>query len=104
MALLFQISHNHATMNHIVDKTTKITSFDQFVDVQIKESISWGGLWSSIMFGGINYQTEHHLAPACSPIALHYFHFYLKKKYKQYNYVPTFADACLNLYRNLKKQ
>ena len=104
LALLFQVSHNHADMNHIMDKTTKITSFDQFIDAQMKESVSWGGLWSSIMFGGINYQTEHHLAPACSPIALHYFHFYLKKNYKQYNYVPTFADACLNLYRNLKKQ
>ena len=103
-ALLFQVSHNHTTMNHIVDKTTQIQSYDQWIELQIKESISWGGLWSCIMFGGINYQTEHHLAPACSPIALHYFHFYLKSNYKQYNYVPTFADACLNLYRNLKKQ
>ena len=102
-SLLFQISHNHVKYNHIVDKTIKIQSFDHWVELQLKESISWGGILACIMFGGINYQSEHHLAPACSPIALHYFHLYLIQHNKHYNYVPTFTDACRNLYLNQKK-
>mmetsp|Transcript_52893 Transcript_52893/g.163675 ORF Transcript_52893/g.163675 Transcript_52893/m.163675 type:complete len:411 (+) Transcript_52893:65-1297(+) len=43
---------------------------DEFVIDQVQESMSWGGYWSCFLFGGINLQIEHHLAPALEPTLL----------------------------------
>ena len=36
------------------------------------ESVSWVGYISGLIVGGINYQTEHHVAPAVDPTYYHY--------------------------------
>lgn len=69
-ALLFQVSHNHPNNHHNND--ARPASYREWLALQYNESMSWGGLLSCIVFGGINYQTEHHLWPAVHPILLHY--------------------------------
>lgn len=69
-AVLFQVSHNHYDNHTAVH--APFTSFKQWLSLQFEESMSWGGLVACVLFGGINYQTEHHIAPAVDAILLHY--------------------------------
>ena len=48
-ALLFQVSHNHPD-NH-TNHDIKPTSYREWLQLQYKESMSWGGLFSCIVFG-----------------------------------------------------
>lgn len=104
-SFLFQISHNHME-NHSSLKTNFPNSFDEWVKMQIEESSSWGGLFSCILFGGINYQTEHHITCACSPIILHYLHPYVvsyaKKNKINYIYEPSFFHGVYSYLNRLK--
>eukprot|EP01084_Bolivina_argentea_P035125 65152_1 len=90
-AILFQISHHVTDIKHYNnDPTLKIKNYDTWIKTQIEEAMSWGGYIETLIFGGINFQIEHHVAPAILPI---YYYFVsqqlqiLCKKHKtQYTY------------------
>ena len=67
---LFQVSHNHEDLGKFRDNYYKgaTQDIDQFILHEMTESISWGGYWSTILVGGINYQIEHHVAPCLCPV------------------------------------
>lgn len=69
ISLMFQVSHNDVK-NHV--EKDGFVDFRSWVKLQVHESINWGGLLGVILFGGINYQIDHHIAPAVSPLILYY--------------------------------
>mmetsp|Transcript_20785 Transcript_20785/g.67372 ORF Transcript_20785/g.67372 Transcript_20785/m.67372 type:complete len:176 (-) Transcript_20785:368-895(-) len=71
--LTYQFAVPHALADlarspeHEKKKGIKELTADDFMRDQIEESIDWGGYWSTSIFGGINLQVEHHVAPALDP-------------------------------------
>lgn len=69
----FAVSHASSELLAHSDKgsASQLTNSDTEVDVwlaqQMEESTSWGGYWTTLVFGGINLQIEHHIAPAMDP-------------------------------------
>lgn len=60
-ATIFSISHNNLKL-----QTNPLTN--DFAKAQIQQTVNWGGTWSCLIFGGINYQIEHHLFPNIHPM------------------------------------
>jgi len=73
ISLLFQVSHNHEDLGAPEEcrnnNNKPERSIDDWMKVQIHETISWGGYMSCLFFGGINYQVEHHVAPCLCPVS-----------------------------------
>jgi len=94
MSYLFQVSHNHCNLG---PRNEKITDIDHWLKMQVEESMSWGGYLSCLFFGGINFQIEHHIAPALDSTFYYFLHPKLVeicKKHKiTYTYEPTAFDA-----------
>merc|ERR1712150_208148 len=78
---------------------------DAWVVNQIEESMSWGGYWTTLVFGGINLQIEHHLAPALDPPLLWYMSHGVKTICKKhgirYTEEPSFLHALFRFHRRL---
>ena len=107
----FAVSHSHVDLVAHSTKegdsllTTKKTQMDAWMASQIEESMSWGGYWMTVIFGGINMQIEHHLAPAIDPPLLWCMADGLKgicKKHNiQYTQEPSIFHALFGLHRRL---
>ena len=67
ISYLFQVSHNHEALGKFRHKFDQ-HDIDQWMVHQMTEAISWGGYWSNLLVGGINYQIEHHVAPCLCPV------------------------------------
>lgn len=67
--LMFQVSHNDISHHTEIQG---FTDFKSWIKMQVLESCNWGGLMGAVLFGGINYQIDHHIAPAVNPIILYY--------------------------------
>mmetsp|Transcript_2335 Transcript_2335/g.6501 ORF Transcript_2335/g.6501 Transcript_2335/m.6501 type:complete len:402 (+) Transcript_2335:83-1288(+) len=95
MAYMFQVSHNHGDLGDRKDEN--IDTVDDWIRRQCAESISWGGYFAGLFFGGINYQVEHHICPAHDSTLYHFYRPELERiarKYGvNYTYEPTFAHA-----------
>jgi fatty acid desaturase len=68
----FAVSHTHPDLpkhgdDHAELKRMSMSTVDGWIASQVKESMSWGGYWVTLVYGGINMQIEHHLAPALDP-------------------------------------
>lgn len=100
LSYLFQVSHNHGDLG---DKMSSIATIDKMLMRQCQESMSWGGWWSGLIFGGINYQTEHHICPAHDPTLYHYFAPEVarvcKKHGVSYTYESTFGGALMQYHK-----
>ena len=100
MSYLFQVSHNHC---HLGPRNEPITDIDHWIKMQVEESVSWGGYLSGLFFGGINFQTEHHVAPALDSTLYYYLHPKLveicKKHNITYTYEPTGLHAVYQYHR-----
>ncbi|CAE7549330.1 Fad4 [Symbiodinium sp. CCMP2456] len=107
----FAVSHSHTDLvahssrNAHSLLTTKHTKMDAWMANQIEESMSWGGYWMTVIFGGINMQIEHHLAPALDPPLLWFMADGLRKICKehnvQYTHEPSLFHAMVSLHRRL---
>lgn len=67
LAYTFAVSHAH---NDLKTESTSKESYehiDAWLRAQIEESMSYGGFLTTFVFGGINMQVEHHIAPALDP-------------------------------------
>ena len=73
IALMFQVSHNsHSTvMKCPITSSDHLITFDEWIEQQVCETISWGGFFPTLFFGGINLQIEHHVAPAFPSLLLY---------------------------------
>ena len=106
VGVLFVISHNHPRMHQKFGTPAMVsTVYSQFVQTTVHHSLSWGGLTACLLFGGINYQVEHHLAPSASPLLLHYaapfIQEILRKHSLPYQYEPTGVHAVYQMVTHL---
>lgn len=94
MAYLFSVSHNNP---NLVPTNITPASIDGWIKHQLSESVSWGGYVSSLMFGGINLQVEHHLFPALDSTIYPFLVAPLRQIFQKhdlnYLYEPTFFHA-----------
>eukprot|EP00437_Effrenium_voratum_P019478 CAMPEP_0181445876 /NCGR_PEP_ID=MMETSP1110-20121109/25813_1 /TAXON_ID=174948 /ORGANISM="Symbiodinium sp., Strain CCMP421" /LENGTH=157 /DNA_ID=CAMNT_0023569933 /DNA_START=88 /DNA_END=562 /DNA_ORIENTATION=- len=106
----FAVSHSHVDLvAHSTEAdsllTTKKTKMDAWMVNQIEESMSWGGYWMTVIFGGINMQIEHHMAPGLDPPLLWCMADGLKgicKKHKiRYTHEPSIFHAYSGLHRRM---
>jgi fatty acid desaturase len=63
----FAVSHTHSALTLSTTNDKSYNDIDEWLKVQIEESISYGGHVFSFLFGGINMQIEHHLCPTLDP-------------------------------------
>eukprot|EP00440_Ansanella_granifera_P056147 gb/GFBE01060855.1/.p1 GENE.gb/GFBE01060855.1/~~gb/GFBE01060855.1/.p1 ORF type:complete len:419 (+),score=72.27 gb/GFBE01060855.1/:1-1257(+) len=107
----FAVSHSHVELVEHSEKTqesrttTSETKVDAWLANQIEESCNWGGYWSTLLFGGINLQIEHHVAPGLDPPLLWYMARELKpicvKHGIRYTTEPTLLHALLKFHQRL---
>lgn len=67
LAYLFAISHAHDALRSTTTEEEDYKDIDKWVAAQVEDAISYGGWFNTFLFGGINMQIEHHLAPALDP-------------------------------------
>jgi len=98
----FQVSHNHKRMG---DRAAGMQSVDEWIKKQIEQSVSWGGYLSTVVMGGLNYQTEHHVAPALDTPYYYFLRPELQRICKKYNvnytFEPTLCHAVVQYHRFL---
>ncbi|MEO1235076.1 MAG: fatty acid desaturase, partial [Myxococcota bacterium] len=68
VSYFFQVSHNFSSATQ--SSFERDGSFEAWVRGQVAESQSFGGYALTLIMGGINLQTEHHIFPAVDPLAL----------------------------------
>lgn len=98
----FQVSHNHKKMG---DRAAGMKTVDEWITRQIEQSVSWGGYISTVVMGGLNYQTEHHVAPALDTPYYYFLRPELQRICKKYNvnytFEPTLFHAVYEYHRFL---
>lgn len=112
ISYVFQVSHNHSALHFSANTskktnctTTTTTTIDDWIRGQMNDSVSWGGYWDGLLFGGLNYQVEHHIAPALPSTLYHYLSPVLQRIADpgDYIYEPNFPAAVwsyhVHLYR-----
>jgi fatty acid desaturase len=96
MSILFLISHNNMDIHESTPNKINPASYQQFVRNQCDHTVSWGGLVACVLYGGINYQVEHHVVPAASPLVYHYMQPQMKELLGSYgipyHYHPSVAN------------
>jgi len=107
----FAVSHAHVDLvphsegNPDELKTNPSMRVDAWLTNQLEESCDWGGYWSTLFWGGINLQIEHHIAPALEPPLLWYLAQELKPICREhgirYTEEPTFLRAVLKFHERL---
>ncbi len=74
ISYLFQVSHNATSAMRCAETEQPLqVDYDGWTRQQVEESVSYGGYLTTLLFGGINLQTEHHVAPAMEPLLLYFF-------------------------------
>ncbi len=77
---LFQVSHNATSVMRCAETRQPLQiCYDDWTRQQVEESVSYGGYLTTLLFGGINLQTEHHVAPAMEPLLLYFFQHDLRR-------------------------
>eukprot|EP00930_Biecheleria_cincta_P073420 TRINITY_DN60710_c0_g1_i1.p1 TRINITY_DN60710_c0_g1~~TRINITY_DN60710_c0_g1_i1.p1 ORF type:complete len:420 (-),score=52.30 TRINITY_DN60710_c0_g1_i1:266-1525(-) len=107
----FAVSHSSADLIPHGEKepasllTRSDMTIDHWLANQIEESTSWGGYWTTLIFGGINLQIEHHVAPAIDPPLLWFMAQGVKKICKthgiQYTEEPSLLHAMYKFHKRL---
>eukprot|EP00037_Helgoeca_nana_P027422 m.313808 g.313808 ORF g.313808 m.313808 type:complete len:242 (-) comp27489_c0_seq14:251-976(-) len=112
MGYSFQVSHNHRTLR-CGDRAGTPAPYDPkgpididaWLRLQIEESVSWGGYWSTLVWGGLNMQIEHHICPGHDTTLYYFISLELKKicaKYGiRYTYEPSLVTAVRQYHRDL---
>jgi len=90
LSYAFQVSHNHVKMG---DRTASVATIDDWLKRQIEQSVSWGGYMATVIMGGLNYQIEHHIAPAEDTPLYYYFRPELQRICKKYGVNYTFEPS-----------
>lgn len=74
ISYLFQVSHNFQELNQRTHSSAEIddADFDSWFDVQVTQSTDYGGYLMTLIFGGINLQASHHVAPGLPPPYLYF--------------------------------
>jgi len=72
LAYKFAVSHAHDDLRNDLTVKDDYNDVDAWLSAQIAESMSYGGFFTTVIFGGINMQVEHHLAPALDPPLYYY--------------------------------
>jgi len=67
LAYKFAVSHAHEDLTSSTNSKESYAHVDEWLRTQVQESMSWGGYWSTFIFGGLNMQIEHHLCPCLDP-------------------------------------
>merc|ERR1711920_226634 len=101
----FLISHVQPTLGAPPSDPSGAKTIDEWVRLQVEESMTWGGYISSFLWGGINTQIEHHLSPALAP-TLHPFlqprlQNICEKHGIKYTYEPTVLHAVWKFHKHL---
>ena len=86
---------------------------DGWIKNQIEASISWNNIFpfnfylseylTCLLFGGLNLQIEHHIAPSLNPLHLYYFKKKLKILCKKYNIKYTQENTFYSAFRQYYK-
>jgi fatty acid desaturase len=105
LAYKFAVSHAHNNLRSTPTNKESYDDIDEWIAAQVEESISYGGFFVTCLFGGINMQIEHHIAPALDP-PLYYF---VSKEIKaicrrhgvKYTEEPTIFHAIWQFHRKL---
>jgi linoleoyl-CoA desaturase len=72
LAYKFAVSHAHNDLRTRQTSEEAYADVDEWIAAQVEESISYGGFLNTFVFGGINMQIEHHIAPALDPPLYYY--------------------------------
>merc|ERR1719331_1099500 len=72
LAYKFAVSHSHTDLKNDLNDKDVYTNVDAWLSAQLEESMSYGGFFMTAVFGGINMQVEHHIAPALDPPLYYY--------------------------------
>jgi len=104
-AYFFAISHAHNELRGQPTAKDDYDDVDAWLVAQIEESISYGGLFTTVLLGGINMQIEHHISPALDPPLYYYVAPEIKRisqKYGcKYTFEPTFWHAVWQFHSKL---
>lgn len=99
----FAVSHTHDNLG--TAKGVAHMDIDKWVKAQVEEAQSWGGYLSTLLYGGINFQIEHHICPALDPT---YYTFLWPELQRicvkhniRYTYEPTLGHAVWGFHRQL---
>jgi len=99
----FAISHVHSDLGTV--DGARHANIDAWMKAQMEEAQSWGGYLSTLLFGGINFQVEHHICPAMDPLYYVYLWPELQricsKHGIRYTYEPTIGHAIWAFHRQL---
>lgn len=91
-----QVSHNHNSLGNKAESDWE--TIDEWIRIQMEESISWGGYFTTLYGGALNLQNEHHLMPTADATLYYFLMPELRricKKYDiPYNYSSNFFTAC----------
>eukprot|EP01084_Bolivina_argentea_P059800 109245_1 len=112
LGLLFLVSHNQNSLAHFqYGDDNIINNYDKWVTHQIESAMSYNthntmfNYFFTLICGGINFQIEHHIAPAIFPI---YYYFaaneiqtFCKKNSIEYTKKNKFIDAVVDFQKYL---
>jgi len=102
LSYAFQVSHNHVKLGN---RYATVGNVDDWIKRQVEQSVSWGGYISTVVMGGLNYQIEHHVAPAMDTPYYYFFRPELQricKKYRvNYTFEPTGVHAIYQYHKFL---
>lgn len=104
VSYLFQLSHNFQGVM-ATPRLDEQLDFRAWVAHQVTETQSYGGYLLTLVVGGINLQTEHHVFPAASPLAL----YRVKRKFQtlcaqegfRYTWRPSTVSALISYHQQL---
>jgi fatty acid desaturase len=108
----FGVSHTHPDLpkhgdDHDAElkKWMSTNTVDGWMANQVEESMSWGGYWMTLIYGGINLQIEHHVAPALDPPLLWFMadgmEHICKKHGIRYTREPSWGHAVYRFHQRL---
>uniref|UniRef100_A0A7S1LID2 Fatty acid desaturase domain-containing protein n=1 Tax=Alexandrium catenella TaxID=2925 RepID=A0A7S1LID2_ALECA len=104
MSYKFAVSHTHYNLG-AEEEGSNHKTIDKWLKAQVEEAQSWGGYLSCLLFGGINMQIEHHLAPALTPLLYALMRPELQKICQErgirYTYEPSMMHATWRFHHQL---
>ncbi len=78
ISYMFQVSHNFEELTDT--QANSPSDFEAWVEAQVRNSTDYGGYLTTLVFGGINLQASHHVAPALPPTLLYFLSTHLEEK------------------------
>mmetsp|Transcript_70307 Transcript_70307/g.128774 ORF Transcript_70307/g.128774 Transcript_70307/m.128774 type:complete len:508 (+) Transcript_70307:58-1581(+) len=105
LAYKFAVSHAHPDQISTMTSPESYNDVDKWIQAQMGESLSYGGYFTTFVFGGINMQIEHHLCPALDPPMYHFMAPEIRRIAEnhgiKYNYEPSFFHAVWSFHMKL---